>query len=970
MNLRDRFASGLSKWQLPNLNSMIAGFASAFEQRNRFITLQIGDGKTYGDLLLPQYVEGREELSTSSRYEVTCLSMDAYLLPERIEGQSAQINIVTNDGQPALGAPGKITRCGLITEVEALPSDGGFARYRLVVESPLALLAHRRTNRVFQDLSVPEIVGQIWDEHIADNPAIRAVLQVQFVLRRRYAPRSYCIQQHESDFAFISRLLAEEGITFYWRSESGDTPKCIFVAFDDPYDLPEAAQGKIRFHRADATETEDSLTEWTGFSRIGPSRSSMRSYNYKTTYTDRADADSRVTLPKEDGRGEEPLPVESTLEDYSAMTLYYGKDQEELSRYATLRQNVHDRKKRGYHATGNVRQLLAGEWFCLENHPAFGGLSHAEREFVVCELAFEARNNLPGGLTQYLRLPQGLPGADEAEKNQDAPYRVRLGLRKRGLPLTPAYAHTEHDRPTAPGVQSATVVGPKGEEVYTDDMGRIRVQFHWQRPSEHAEFGANYDERSSCWVRVAYPSAGTGWGSQYIPRVGQEVLVDFIDGDADRPIVTHVVHNGTRVNPLFSNVGQLPANRTLSGIKSKEHHARGYGELLFDDTQEQIRTKLSSEHGKTQVNQGYLIHPRQNGRGEARGEGLELRTDRQAAVRAAEGLLLSTEARLNASGKQLDRDAAREQLEAARTNARKLSDIAEQQSAHPTEIGPQTRDEEGQAQGEAQQGHLDHMVEAVKAWEAGTNTDPKGQSAGAQPGKQGVLLVSGAAGVGLTTPEEMILASGGNLDTVSLRDTQQTTLRRWLHQAGKKISLFVLGVADKINLSLITAKGHAQLQAQSGDVEISGDKNVRIYAVKEKFVVAAGEEALITCGGAYIRLKDGNVEINAPNTLLFRGSRVQFTGPASLEVDKPGFKKPADIDFYSERFQLKNEKTGKPIPNTLYCVEFGDGRIVTGHTDKKGYTLRTYASNPKDVRVLWGRDAETYLQDRKKHQGD
>ncbi|WP_230369789.1 type VI secretion system Vgr family protein [Paludibacterium denitrificans] len=193
------------------------------------------------------------------------------------------------------------------------------------------------------------------------------------------------------------------------------------------------------------------------------------------------------------------------------------------------------------------------------------------------------------------------------------------------------------------------MVGPAGEEVYTDARGRIKVQFHWQRPDEHPTLGANLDDQSSCWLRVAMPSAGANWGHQFIPRIGQEVLVDFIEGDIDRPVIVGVLYNGSHATPAFSGAGALLTNKTLSGIKSKEHQGGQYNELLFDDTPGEVRAKLSSESGKTQLNQGFLTQPRTNGKAQPRGNGFELRTDQHGAIRAAHGLLLTTEAQNGAS---------------------------------------------------------------------------------------------------------------------------------------------------------------------------------------------------------------------------------------------------------------------------------------------------------------------------------
>jgi len=253
-----------------------------------------------------------------------------------------------------------------------------------------------------------------------------------------------------------------------------------------------------------------------------------------------------------------------------------------------------------FSGSGSVRSLQAGQWFRLDEHPAHEGDSSEQREFVVTGQTFRANNNLPGDLASGLR---GLLGTDNAADSQSgSPFQTQITAQRRGIPLTPAYAHSAQAKPTSKGVQTATVVGPAGEEVHTDELGRIKVQFHWQRADEHPSIGANLDDTSSCWLRVAMPSAGAGWGHQFIPRIGQEVLVDFIEGDIDRPVIVGVLYNGSHATPAFSGAGALPANKTLSGIKSKEHQGGQYNELLFDDTPGEVRAKLSSEPGKTQLN--------------------------------------------------------------------------------------------------------------------------------------------------------------------------------------------------------------------------------------------------------------------------------------------------------------------------------------------------------------------------------
>ncbi|MCL2591703.1 MAG: phage late control D family protein, partial [Betaproteobacteria bacterium] len=384
-----------------SLEAMLADFASAFTQGNRLFTLQVGDGTTFGDRLLPQSVEGTESLSKCYKYEVTCLSPDAFIPLEGLLGQAAQLDITTGEGGGSIPteAPEEITRCGLITQAQMLPSDGGFAKYRLTIEPPVALLRHRVTSRVFQDLSVPEIVEKVINEHINANRAMASTLnQKADILRGHlYAPRSYCLQYRETDLAFIERLLFEEGLPYRFEHTGGEAPSVTFIVFDDPFGLPQSSQQTIRFHRAEATEKEDSLTDWQQARQIGSGSTTLASFDYKPVLTHETGAEGFI------GRGEEGLEAESTLEDFDPQTLYYGTDSEELNRYASRRQEAHDWAKVSCRGEGNVRQLQAGQWFSLTGHPYYDRFNaQEEREFVVCSARFIANNNLPQGLTNRL----------------------------------------------------------------------------------------------------------------------------------------------------------------------------------------------------------------------------------------------------------------------------------------------------------------------------------------------------------------------------------------------------------------------------------------------------------------------------------------------------------------------------------------------------------------------------------------
>ncbi|WP_293935894.1 type VI secretion system Vgr family protein [Iodobacter sp.] len=853
---------------------LLASFAAAFSQNQRLISLQLGDGGVWGEQLLPQRVEGHEGINQAYCYQIDCLSPDGALELKSLLGLPIVLSVADANGA-------EIERCGVISQAQLLGSDGGFAKYALTVESPFALLRYRRTSRVFQDLSVSDIIKQVLAEHQTKNPVFAAVQTLDFKLSGTHAPRSYCLQYRESDFDFMTRLLAEEGLSWRFEHLAGDSPQVQLVIFDDAFALPEAQEMQVRFHREDATEESDSLTEWTTQRQVGSSSVSLASFDYKATTTNQSFDESHID------QGDGGQQLQASLEDYDPQALYYASDAEGLSHYAQLRQQAHDGRKKSFAGSGALRSLQAGQWFRLEEHPAHEWDAAEQREFAVTELKFTANNNLPADLTQQLGLVAPSLLAATAAK----PYQADFTAQRRGQPIIPDFAHAEHSRPKSRGLQTATVVGPAGSEVHTDEQGRIKVQFHWQRPAEHPEFGANLDDKSSCWIRVAYPSAGAGFGHQFIPRIGQEVTVSFIEGDIDRPIITGVVYNGSHPVPAFSGAGALPANKTLSGIKTKEHEGGQYGELLFDDTKSEVRTKLSSEHGKTQLNLGYLIHPRSDGKGEPRGEGFELRSDMQGAIRA-NGLLISTEVKSGASGKQLDHSTAQSQLESALALAQSLGETATNQLADTIETGEddQTVKPDNSAGSKAATGHLHHHVHASKSFEAGSNTDKDGKSKSKdQAGQQKIILLHGEDGVAITSPQSQTIAAGTNLDLVAQRDSNQTSGRRWIHNVGSHISLFVAGVKDKVALKLIAAKGKIQLQAQSDDIEITGDKDLKITACKESIHVVAKDEILVTAGGGYIRLKGGDIEIHCPGTVTIKGATHDVSGPAQMNPPLPQF---------------------------------------------------------------------------------
>ena len=618
----------------------------------------------------------------------------------------------------------------------------------------------------------------------------------------------------------------------------------------------------LRFHRTDGVETDDAIDTWTAERQIQSGRSTLASYDYQAVSTHVGDDDTRIK------HGEQGSVLTDGLEDYDPQTGYYGSDPDEMARYTTLRQQAKDLASKTFQGEGTVRHLVPGTGFELSDHPIHDQDGPENRQFIVTRLAFTAENNLLSDLSAEAKNSLGriLETTRTATQNTP-PYRNTFTAVRRHIPLVPEYQQTTHQKPTAKGLTTATVVGPEGEEIFTDALGRIKIEFHWQRKQDHPEGGADRDDHSSTWVRVALPSAGATWGSQYIPRIGQEVVIDFVEGDIDRPLATGVVYNGTHRPPTFSGAGSLPANKTLSGHKSKEYKGSRYNELLFDDSTNEIRTKLSSEHGKTQLNQGYLIHPRTEGKGEPRGEGFELRTDDSGAIRAAKGMLLSTWQRLNASDKQLSREEALDLMQQSLELFKQFGEYAAQHEALPIDPEPQ-----------------DALKQKFKDWEHGSNTQKQNRTGG--NGGAPVIGITSPQGIHTSTPESLVSYAGKNVDTIAQQHLQQTAGQRFNLNAGKGISMF----AHEEGFKAIAHHGKMLIQSQHDDTQINAEQNVTVTASQGKITYMANTEIInLVAGGAYIKLDGPNIEVGVPADYTVKAASHDWVGPASMKPTLPKF---------------------------------------------------------------------------------
>ena len=505
-------------------------WALALAQSNRLLRVGFPSAPELDAAFVVAAWRGREALSEGFEHSLDLLTEDAGRPLKSLVGLPVCLEVETNTvgAMGAMGAMGAIARFGhgQVLRVEHRGADGGLARIRLTVVPFLTLLGLARDSRIFQDLSVPQIIEQLLGEARVSNPLV----QWRLALRSSYPVRSTCTMYRESIRGFIERLAAEEGIfTFYAHAKEGLT----LVFADAPDALTRSPQPTVPFHRTAPTEAQDSLLTLTATREIVPGSAGIASFDYKTVRMHQGAAPTA----HDHGAG---AALAAGLEDYDPQTQYYA-DAAQSARYATLRIEQFESAAKRSGGTGSSRWAATGTWQQVSGHPELDARPEEARQFMFIAVEHEARNNFAGEL--MANPPKSLVADDVAM--EPGTYRNRFEAQRLAIPYRPAFARTAHAKPTAWGLQTAIVVGPPGEEIYTDALGRVKVAFGWHRDDPK-------NDKSSTWVRVSASWAGGGYGQLSLPRIGDEVLIGYLEDDIDRPVIMGRLHNGTHPPPSFS----------------------------------------------------------------------------------------------------------------------------------------------------------------------------------------------------------------------------------------------------------------------------------------------------------------------------------------------------------------------------------------------------------------------------------
>ncbi|WP_233093468.1 DUF2345 domain-containing protein, partial [Enterobacter ludwigii] len=449
-------------------------------------------------------------------------------------------------------------------------------------------------------------------------------------------------------------------------------------------------------------------------------------------------------------------------------------------------------------------------------------------------------------------------------------------------------------RPVVSGTLTARVTSAKDNDIYAwqDASGMYRVKFDADRDDKRQGM-------ESMPVRFAKPYGGDKYGFHFPLIQGTEVAIAFHEGDPDRPYIAHAMHDSRHVDHVTE------ANSTRNVIRTA-----GLNKLRMEDKRGEEHVKLSTEYGgKTQLNLGHNV----NASRVLRGEGAELRTNDWVSVRGGKGILLTADAQPDVGSKMLEMDRAVEQLEQALTLARSLQAAAKGAQATVSDIDSQKT--------------LNSSLKYLK-----------------MPG----LLASAPAGIGILSPEAVRLASGGaSISLMSGKNTDISAGQSFTVAASEAVSLF----AQAAGIKMYAGAGKVDIQAQADAMNVSALQDILVASGQGSVKVNASKELILSCGGAYIKLSGGNIELGCSGNILLKAANINQTGPATLDTPPLTF-----LKGYGGTFTVTDPESGDIKPFTSYKVTSPDGEVLEGISDSSGKTAPFYSSTPGNVKIEFPRE--------------
>ncbi|WP_053007654.1 DUF2345 domain-containing protein [Pragia fontium] len=885
-------------------------------------------------------VQGREHLSEPWQYAIQFTAQHG-LTMEQVLSENAVFTLApggaggqfSNQLMSAFNAFGSLVNTltggegesrvlyGVVTAFSQLATSVDEARYEITLSPRLALLDNTFNSAIYQNQTIPQVVEAVLRNHELTGVDFR------FELNESYPTKEYITQWQESDLAFIRRLLADSGIWF--RFESHAKHSCDVVVFgDSEQQYQDGPTASYRQPSGNNDNGIESVWEMSISRKTVPQSVLTQDYNYRNAQTGMK---SEVNGAQKDNttRGCQYLYGEHYRDKGEVLTNINAQD--ELSgQFSNMlpgengivgsidstatgaEQNIASQVKEGMDNTGGAlldknSNLVSGltesdetergrekepdavgqgAWYARLRHQRF-----LTEQITICGKT-TLSHLAPGQILTVTGSPINEAGSGilivsvESAGDRQQAYVISFT----GIPfdvLRP-YRPERLAWPTISGTLPARVTSPDNDTYgYLDVQGRYRVKM---------DFDLNDSWRQgeeSLWMRLAKPYAGETYGMHFPLIDGTEVAIAFTEGNPDRPYIAHGMHDSRHPDLVTA------ANHKRNVIRTPANN-----KLRMDDERGKEHIKVATEYGKTQLNLGHLVDSERK----QRGEGFELRTDEWGAIRAGKGLFISADTQNKAEGQMLDMQQAVELLENALSLARSMAKSSEMAKANIRNI--------------ADQQQLNQSLTELQS-----------------PG----ILLSAPVGVGIVSPKAVRLASGNeSIGLMSGHNTDVFAGKSFTASASESISLF----AQATGIQVFAGKGKVDIQAQSDKIDITAQKNIDITSVSGKVVISAEQELVLNCGGAYIKLSAGNIEIGCPKNLLLKAVNVQKMGSANFNL--PSKELPRG---FKGGFTIISQQTGEILPYVRYRITTVEGEVYEGTTDKDGNTLGVYTQSPSAIKI-------------------
>ncbi len=821
-------------------------------------------------VLVPVKLAGHEALGELFTYTLTCRTSDALAFQpsiganvplDKIVGTEVTVSIeILGKGTFVAGLPGNtgmdnvgagtreitgVVECARLVREEAR----GFL-YEFTLRPWLWVATRNQDTRYFQDANVLEITDAVLARYAypVDKRLFGPAPNVPY-------PKRDLVRQHrESDWAFLQRLWEEWGISYHFE-HSGGHCRLVLTDGNAAFQPHGAAYETVRYQSPQGKRIdEEHIDALTVASSLTTGKVTLTDYDYTQPRADlrTEDEDPRDTAhahQEEYGWGDYAQPLAGatglTGEHNDALRegQYLARARMEALRAAGLRAT----------GSGDLRGLEPGRTFKLVEYPQRA----ANRDYLVVSCALEI---------------------EEVAEATGAGHRYRCEARFALQPAnTPFRLPRTVPKPVMSGTEYAIVTGPQDQEIWTDAYGRIKLQFLWDRLGQR-------DQASSTWTRVSTHWQGNQMGATHLPRIGQEVLVGFINGDPDLPIVV-----GSAVNAYNLPGYALPHNQALAAHRSKEIGGTRANTLAFDDTTGKIGTHLGSDEGASHLSLGTITRIAGNaGRQDERGRGFELRTNLWGVMRAAMGLFITTEGRADAQGQVKDAKEAIGRLTQARDLQESLTDLAQRYGAQQKNADQSDVTQAIKAQNDAIKGGMPSEGNAFPQFEA-----PH-------------LTLDSPAGVQVSTAGSAHLAADQHLAVTTGAHVAVAAGKSFFASVADAFVLFV----HKLGIKLVAAAGKVRIEAQSDEMELIAERVLRLMSTKDWVEILAKQGIRLNGGGSVVEISPEGVFVYTKGQHLVHAADHQGLGPMNKPLAFPG----RPTEFCERCFRMAAQSGSAIVP--------------------------------------------------------